>query len=74
MAHDIQIVTEAELRAVVGLDLTTIDIIEQETDIWQIAQRIMRYVNTEFRYEPNSTHVHSTRSRRRSVDAGALAV
>ena len=29
MAHDIQIVTEAELRAVVGLDLTTIDIIEQ---------------------------------------------
>lgn len=37
-----------------------IDIIEQETDIWQIAQRIMRYVNTEFRYEPNSTHVHTT--------------
>ena len=29
MAHDIQIVTEAELRAAVGLDLTTIDIIEQ---------------------------------------------
>lgn len=29
MAHDIQIVTEAELRAAVGLDLTTIDVIEQ---------------------------------------------
>ncbi len=29
MAHDIQIVTEAELRAVVGLDLTIIDVIEQ---------------------------------------------
>lgn len=29
MAHDIQIVTEAELRAVVGLELTIIDVIEQ---------------------------------------------
>lgn len=28
MAHDIQIVTEAELRAVVKLDLTTVDVIE----------------------------------------------
>ncbi len=29
MAHDIQIVTEAELRKVVHLDLTTVDVIEQ---------------------------------------------
>lgn len=29
MAHDIRIVTEAELRQAVGLDLTTIDVIEQ---------------------------------------------
>lgn len=37
-----------------------IDVIENETDVWQIAQRIMRYVFTEFRYAPNSTHVHTT--------------
>ena len=29
MAHDIRIVTEAELRAVVALDLTTVDVIER---------------------------------------------
>ena len=29
MAHDIQIVTEAELRAIVHLDLTTVDVIER---------------------------------------------
>ena len=28
MAHDIQIVTEAELRRIVALDLTTVDLIE----------------------------------------------
>ena len=28
MAHDIQIVTEAELRQIVSLDLTTVDVIE----------------------------------------------
>ncbi len=29
MAHDIRIVTEAELRTVVSLDLTTVDVIER---------------------------------------------
>ncbi|MCC6415721.1 MAG: transglutaminase family protein [Opitutaceae bacterium] len=37
-----------------------VDIVENETDVWQIAQRVMRHVNREFRYEPNSTHVHTT--------------
>lgn len=37
-----------------------LDITNGETDAWQAAQAIMRYIHREFSYQPNSTHVHTT--------------
>jgi len=34
MAHDIRIVTEAELRQVVALDLTVVDVVAQAFGPW----------------------------------------
>lgn len=36
-----------------------IDATEGQTDAWQAAQAIMRYVNREFRYQPAVTHAHT---------------
>ncbi len=47
-----------------------LDIIGEETDVWQIAQLIMQYINREFRYEPNSTHVHTTMAEVMKLRAG----
>lgn len=37
-----------------------LDVVQDETDAWQAAQAIMRFIHREFRYQPNSTHVHTT--------------
>ena len=37
-----------------------IDVTAGETDAWQAALKLMRFVHREFRYEPASTHVHTT--------------
>jgi len=37
-----------------------LDITAGETDGWQAALKIMHWINREFRYEPASTHVHTT--------------
>ena len=37
-----------------GLDAT-----DGQTDAWQAAQSIMRYVHREFRYQPAVTHAHT---------------
>lgn len=37
-----------------------IDVSAGETDAWQTALKIMRFVNSAFDYEPASTHVHTT--------------
>ncbi len=31
-----------------------------QTDVWQTARSVMRFVHAEFRYEPMSTHVHTS--------------
>lgn len=36
-----------------------LDVTEGQTDAWQAAQAIMRYIFREFRYQPLSTHVHT---------------
>lgn len=47
-----------------------LDITAGENDTWQIARRIMQYVNREFSYEPNSTHVHTTMKEVMQLRAG----
>jgi len=47
-----------------------LDIAQDETDSWQVAQRIMGYIHREFRYQPNSTHVHSTMKEVMQLRAG----
>lgn len=37
-----------------------LDVVNQETDAWQAAQTVMRFIHREFQYQPNSTHVHTT--------------
>jgi len=37
-----------------------LDITAGETDAWQAALKIMRHIHHDFRYEPASTHVHTT--------------
>jgi transglutaminase-like putative cysteine protease len=37
-----------------------IDVTTGVTDAWQAALKIMRFVNSEFAYQPASTHVHTT--------------
>ncbi len=37
-----------------------LDIAAGETDAWQAALKFMRWIHREFRYEPASTHVHTT--------------
>lgn len=37
-----------------------IDAAHGETDAWQAAQQLMHFIHREFRYQPNSTHVHTT--------------
>ncbi|HKB56890.1 MAG TPA: transglutaminase family protein [Lacunisphaera sp.] len=36
-----------------------LDATEGQTDAWQAAQAIMRYINREFHYKPAATHVHT---------------
>lgn len=36
------------------------DVAREETDVWQIALRLMQHVHRTLVYQPNSTHVHST--------------
>ena len=45
----------------VGADLwrVALDATEGQTDAWQAAQAIMRYIYREFRYQPLSTNVHT---------------
>ncbi len=45
----------------VGADLwrLAIDATDGQTDTWQAAQAIMRYIHREFRYQPASTHAHT---------------
>jgi transglutaminase-like putative cysteine protease len=37
-----------------------LDLTAGETDTWQAALKLMRWIHREFRYEPASTHVHTT--------------
>jgi transglutaminase-like putative cysteine protease len=37
----------------------SLDVTVGQTDAWQAAQAIMRYINREFRYQAASTHVHT---------------
>ncbi len=37
-----------------------LDVTAGETDAWQAALKLMHFVHREFRYEPASTHVHTT--------------
>lgn len=37
-----------------------LDVTEGKTDAWQAALRIMHYIHGEFRYDPTTTHVHTT--------------
>ena len=45
----------------VGPDLwrLALDATDGQTDVWQAAQAIMRYIHREFRYQPAATHVHT---------------
>ena len=45
----------------VGADLwrLALDATDGQSDAWQAAQAIMRFVHREFRYQPASTHVHT---------------
>lgn len=45
----------------VGADLwrLAVDATAGQTDAWQAAQAIMRYIHREFRYQPAATHVHT---------------
>jgi transglutaminase-like putative cysteine protease len=45
----------------VGADLwrLAIDVTAGQTDGWQAAQAIMRFIHREFRYQPAATHVHT---------------
>jgi transglutaminase-like putative cysteine protease len=36
-----------------------LDATDGQTDAWQAAQAIMRFINREFRYQPAATHVHT---------------
>ncbi|AOS43382.1 Transglutaminase-like superfamily protein [Lacunisphaera limnophila] len=36
-----------------------IDATDGQTDVWQAAQAVMRYINREFRYQPAVTHAHT---------------
>jgi transglutaminase-like putative cysteine protease len=44
-----------------GADLwrLALDATDGQTDAWQAAQAIMRYIHREFRYQPATTHVHT---------------
>jgi len=37
-----------------------LDVTADETDAWQAALKLMRHIHREFRYEPATTHVHTT--------------
>ncbi len=37
-----------------------LDITADETDAWQASLKVMRYIHREFRYDPATTHVHTT--------------